>query len=54
MSNKNHDDESIFQVHIDTELLKQFDIAIKKLNYKNRADWTREKMRQEIERAKVT
>lgn len=51
MSDAKHTGESMFQVHIDTELLKKFDEALKINGYKNRADWAREKVRQEIGKA---
>jgi metal-responsive CopG/Arc/MetJ family transcriptional regulator len=51
MSDRNHTNESTFQVHIDKTLLSLFDKALKKLGYKNRADWTREKIRETINKA---
>jgi metal-responsive CopG/Arc/MetJ family transcriptional regulator len=51
MSDQKHTGEATFQVHVDKQLLKDFDKAIKKNGYKNRADWLREKMREEIKRS---
>lgn len=52
MSDENHTGEATFQVHVDKKLLSDFDKALKKTGYKNRADWLREKMRNLIDKAK--
>lgn len=52
MSDAKHTNEATFQVHVDKNLLSDFDKALRKTGYKNRADWLREKMRNLIDKAK--
>jgi len=49
MSDKNHTNESKLTFWIDNSLLARFDEALKKMGYKNRAEWFRENVRDIIE-----
>lgn len=48
-----HAGEKKVQFWIEEKLLQQFNTAIKKRGYKNRADWFREKVRELIREAFV-
>jgi metal-responsive CopG/Arc/MetJ family transcriptional regulator len=51
MSDKNHTGESQLTFWLKHDIVARFDDAIEANGYKNRAEWFREKVRQEIEKA---
>jgi hypothetical protein len=51
MSDAKHTGEDKIQFHLDREMTEQLDMALKKLKYKSRAEWFREKARETIKEA---
>jgi metal-responsive CopG/Arc/MetJ family transcriptional regulator len=53
MSNREHDNQKKLLFWIDSDMLSQFDEAIKLMGYSNRTEWFREKLRGTIKEAKM-
>jgi metal-responsive CopG/Arc/MetJ family transcriptional regulator len=51
LSDAKHTGEDKIQFNLEKNLTEQFDHALQKLGYKNRADWFREKVRETIREA---